>query len=357
MFRAFTCLTAALLVAGGATAQAAPTREAAATVVLPAPSGPHRVGVTTLHLVDRGRPDPWPDAAGAARELAVSVFYPARSVRGHLIAPQMTPGAAAVFAALDVRHAHPELPPDGVDWAATATHSHVDAPVLPVRWPVLLYSPATVDPRTLNTALAEDLASRGNVVVTIDHPGETTEVEFPDGRLRTIALPADPRTDPQVFRDIIATRVADTRFVLDALEELARGHNPNADGRPLPRGLPRSLDLRRVGIFGHSVGGTTAAQAMYEDHRIDAAVNMEGYLDHHPENPGEPGELLPVARHGVDRPLLLLEPTVTATTATTAPGRPCSPTRAPPPATKSTTPPTGSSATSPPSPLNSSPWA
>jgi hypothetical protein len=33
---------------------------------------------------------------------------------------------------------------------------------------------------------------------------------------------------------------------------------------------------------------------------------MEGFLDYHPERPGQDGELLPVARDGVDRPLLLL---------------------------------------------------
>jgi hypothetical protein len=50
--------------------------------------------------------------------------------------------------------------------------------VLTGRHPVLLYSPGTTDPRTLGTSLATDLASRGYVVVTMDHPGETTEVDI-----------------------------------------------------------------------------------------------------------------------------------------------------------------------------------
>jgi len=300
MLRATAAAAAALLIAGGGAAQAADT------VRLPAPTGPHRVGVTTLHLVDHDRPDPWPDAAGAPRELVATVFYPARDVRGYPVAPQMTPGAAEKFARIDVHHAHPELPKSGVDWAATRTHSHVGAPASPVRRPVLLYSPGAADPRTLNTTLAEDLASRGYVVVSFDHPGETSEVEFPDGRVRTIALPADPRVDPAVFRAMIDTRLADAKFVLDRLAVLAGGGNPDVTGRALPRHLGRALDLRRVGAYGHSAGGTTAAELMYEDRRVDAAVNLEGYLDHGTGQPGQPGELLPVARHGVDRPLLLL---------------------------------------------------
>ena len=94
--------------------------------------------------------------------------------------------------------------------------------------------------------------------------------------------------------------------MLNQLEALAAGRNPDAERRPLPQRLGRALDLRRTGLYGHSAGGTTAAQAMYEDRRIVAAVNLEGFLDHPPEAPGREGKLYPVARYGVDRPLLLL---------------------------------------------------
>ncbi|MEV0699071.1 alpha/beta hydrolase [Saccharopolyspora sp. NPDC050389] len=298
MLRRTTILATALLLATGGIAHAEPT-----TLRLPAPTGPHRLGTTMLHLVDHDRTDPW---NGTARELMVTVFYPASTVRGYPVAPQLTPAAAEVFKGLDPVYLHPELPDEGVDWAATATHSHTGAPAQPVRRPVLLYSPGGADPRTIGTGLAEELASHGNVVVTIDHPGETSEVEFPGGRVRTIDIPGDPRTDPKLFRTMLDTRVADTRFVLDQLGELAAGRNPDAEARELPENLDRALDLRRIGSYGHSAGGATAAEAMHEDRRIDAAANMEGYLDYMPEEPGQDGELLSIAREGTDRPLLLL---------------------------------------------------
>ncbi|TWD75037.1 platelet-activating factor acetylhydrolase isoform II [Kribbella amoyensis] len=74
----------------------------------------------------------------------------------------------------------------------------------------------------------------------------------------------------------------------------------DASSRPLPRGLDRALDLSRVGAYGHSAGGATAAASMDQDQRIDAAVNLEGYLDYYG------GELFPIARRGTDRPLLLV---------------------------------------------------
>lgn len=300
-------LATASLLFGGGTASA----RGEVTMRLPAPTGPFPVGVTTLYLVDRDRSDPW-DPTIPVRELMVTVFYPARTVRGYPRAPQMTRCAAKSFAGLVPFRVHPELPEAGVDWAATMTHAHVGAPARPVRRPVVLYSPGGGDARTLGTGVAEELASRGHVVVTIDHPGDASEVEFPvttpsrKTLLRSTVFRGDPRTDPVLFRTMTTTRVADTRFVLDRLEALAAGRNPDAARRPLPEHLGRALDLHRVGVYGHSAGGTTAAQALYEDRRIAAAVNMEGYLDHPPRVPGRAGELFPVARYGVDRPLLLL---------------------------------------------------
>ncbi|MFE0376098.1 alpha/beta hydrolase family protein [Streptomyces inhibens] len=302
-------LAAALLLAGGGgVAQARTTGDV--TVRLPAPTGPHRIGLTTLYLVDGSRPDPWvPEIP--VREVMVSVFYPARTVRDHPLAPQMTEGAAGLFPQIDPAF-HEGMPASGVNWAATMTHAHTGAPAQAVRRPVLLYSPGGGDPRTLGTGVAEELASRGYVVVTIDHPGDTSEVEFPTTTayrkepFRTTVFRDDPRTDPQRFRTVIDTRIADTRFVLDQLEVLAAGRNPDAAGRPLPADLGRALDLRRVGVYGHSAGGTTAAETLYEDRRIDAAINLEGFLDHPPETPGQEAKLFPVAQYGVDRPLLLL---------------------------------------------------
>ncbi|WP_079143747.1 alpha/beta hydrolase family protein [Streptomyces luteocolor] len=282
--------------------------DAGLTLTLPAPTGPYPTGVTTLYLVDRSRRDPWTPGI-PVRELMVTVFYPARDVRGRPVARQMTRAAARLFGAIDAS-VH-RLPPSGVDWAATATHSHPDAPARAGRWPVLLYSPGGGDPRTLGTGLAEELASHGRVVLTVDHPGDTSEVEFPvpmrgRKRVRETVFRTDPRLDARQFRTMIDTRVADLRFVLDQVAEAAAGRPADAAGRPVPRWLGRALDPCRVGLYGHSAGGTAVALAMDEDRRVAAAVTMEGFLDEAPEAPGREGPLFPVARHGTDRPLLLL---------------------------------------------------
>ncbi|MFF9848208.1 alpha/beta hydrolase family protein [Streptomyces litmocidini] len=263
-------LGAAAVLLGPSVARAA---EGTAALGLPAPTGPHRVGIRTFALTDTSRDDPWQPGA---REVMISVLYPARTVRGFPRAPQLTPAEAREFADL-APAVHPGLPAAGVDWGAVLTHGHVNAPPLPGRRPVLLYTPGGGDSRTLGTTLAEDLASHGRVVVLVDHPGDAGLVELPSG-IRWTVLRGDP--DPATFRTMIDTRVGDLRFVLDRLGDLP---------------LAPLMDRDRIGVYGHSAGGTAAVHLLASDDRVTAGVDLEGYLD-----------LDPDLVAGLDRPLLML---------------------------------------------------
>ncbi|MFI9808516.1 alpha/beta hydrolase family protein [Streptomyces sp. NPDC052301] len=283
-----------------AAATPVPSHTSPRHLALPAPTGPYRVGEVDLHLVDRTRPDPWRSGQDH-RELMVGVYYPAKHTAGRPAAPYMLPAAAAHFDDVTADdYLGMNIPKGRADWAGTVTHVTRGAPVAAGRGgrlPVLLYSPGLGEPRTWGTALVADLASRGYVVVTVDHTYESPEVQFPDGSLVTMLPPTDP--DPYV-RKALSVRVTDTGFVLDRLEALNRHQNPDADGQPLPEGLAGALDMSEVGMFGHSMGGTAAALAMDADHRITAGIDMDGNLTN------VDGSLMPVARHGLDRPFLLL---------------------------------------------------
>lgn len=274
-------------------------------VALPAPTGTHQVGTTRLHLVDRKRRDPW-IAGQTHRELMVSIRYPARNAGRYPRAPQMLPSEAAAF---DAESNFSEQVPKGkVNWGATLTHAHEGAPVARHRGqlPVVLYSPGAGDPRSLGTTLCDELASRGYVVVTVDHTYEAPAVQFPDGRvahsvLRKEAAEAE-RTGriTELLKKLTAVRVADTRFVLDELEKQSGDSGP-----ALPDDLRESLDLDAIGMFGQSAGGFTAAQTMHDDRRIKAAVNLDGVLGY-TQRDDDPSHPSTVGIDGVDRPLLLM---------------------------------------------------
>ncbi|WP_395292273.1 alpha/beta hydrolase [Kitasatospora hibisci] len=300
--------SAALLLGAGGRAYADPRATAAArapgdvVLTLPAPTGRHRVGCQPVYLVDGSRRDPW-DPAIPVREIVLTVFYPARDVTGLAPAPQMPPQAATWFGRI-APHTPLQLPAAGVNWAATRSHAFEGASPLPGRRPVLVHSPGGGDPRGLGTSLAEDLASHGAIVFSVDHPGDAAAVEFPDARpyradtVRTTVFRGDPRDQPAVVRTMIDARIADLHCVLDRLGRAA--------DLPLPRSLAETLDLRRLGVYGHSAGGSAVTEVMYRDRRVRAGINLEGYLDYPPSAPGGDAEPFPVTAGGIDRPLLLL---------------------------------------------------
>ncbi|MGW1177363.1 alpha/beta hydrolase family protein [Kitasatospora sp. NPDC002543] len=271
---------------------------------LPRPTGPYPVGTTSLQLTDDRRDDPW--KPGQPRRLMISLWYPTtRPATGDDRAPYMLPAAAEHFgsAGSAAQSAH-GFEPGRTDWAGIRTHARAGAPGLPGgKRPVVLYSAGFGDPRTWGTGLVEDLASRGYTVVTVDHTYDASEVAFPDGDLATSVLPAlmaRPGADMgALLRKTLQARVDDTRFVLDRLAGLR-------DDERLPVGLAASLDLDRIGMVGHSGGGSTALQTMHDDPRVKAGVNMDGQL-HFPGPDGRTGVFpTSAAEDGLTRPFLLM---------------------------------------------------
>ena len=258
--------TAAGKPAGTPTAKTAPLSEANAPgeLTLPAPTGPYRVGTVDLHLRDTTRTDPW-EPGNNPRELMVSLWYPATDTAHHPAAPWLPPAAAAHFLG------NWQIPPNTVTLPTTAGHTGAPVDHRAGKLPVVLYSTGRGSDRATGTALAEDLASRGYLVVTLDDTHDDSEVQFPGGRLEVGAMP--PTTPAS---RVIATRVADTRFVIDQLNMIAHGHNPDVDHAPAPQGLSQAIDMTRIGMFGASLGGAVVPAAMQADSRIGAGANLDG---------------------------------------------------------------------------------
>ena len=134
-------------------------------------------------------------------------------------------------------------------------------------FPLVLLSPGLGNPRLWYSALAQQVSSRGYSVVTIDHTYDAGIVVFPNG---SAIQGANITTDEQIAFDL-AVRVADVSFVLDQLS-LASATSSLISGF----GCSITVDTDIVGIFGHSLGGATAAQALLEDERLVGGVNLDG---------------------------------------------------------------------------------
>ncbi|MFF8961026.1 alpha/beta hydrolase family protein [Streptomyces sp. NPDC014894] len=262
-------LALALPLAG--TAVAAPERPAATvqpaaaavpadTLQLPRPTGPYAVGRSTKHLVDRSRTDPWTPTADG-RELMVTLHYPAARAGDGRTARYSTVEEAALLAKGQGIEAL--VPAERL--SATRTHGLVGARPAKGKHPLVILSPGFTVSRYTQTNLAEDLASRGYVVASLDHAYESYGISLPGGRTLTCAACPVLESDWTKGSVVTATRAADVSYVLDRLT----GKNPVWRHAGV-------IDGKRVGMAGHSIGGASAATAMARDRRVDAGVNMDG---------------------------------------------------------------------------------
>ncbi|MFJ8388837.1 alpha/beta hydrolase family protein [Streptomyces sp. NPDC094438] len=223
---------------------------------LPRPTGPHAVGRSILHLVDEHRQDPWVPAAGA-RQLMVSMYYPARPRTGGP-APYMTKDEARL---LLQGKAPGSQPSDRL--SAVRTWAHTDATAVHGKFPLVVLSPGFTLPRGTLSGPAEDLASRGCVVALADHTYESTGTTFPDGRTLPCAIcDHPPAGGPGVIEE---SRAKDVSFVLDQLT-----------GRHPAWRYAHMIDAGRIAMAGHSLGGAASAVTMAADQRVRAGINLDG---------------------------------------------------------------------------------
>ena len=244
---------------------------------LPKPTGPYAVGTRILHFEDASRPDP--AFTSGHRELMVQVWYPADASKAPL----------AVY-----RRAVETTWLSSYD-AALTTHSRLDAPILRSSGalPILLFNPAWQGQRTQNTFQTEELASHGYLVIAIDHTHNSEPVAFPNGKIfasseiRDIEDFTGVNLDGQVEYGTAeaTTEAKDDSVVLDAFSAM----NNDASSP-----WYRSLDLARVGALGHSFGGSVSVEAAFRDSRIQAALNMDGWIF---------GDLW---QRNLDKPLMLI---------------------------------------------------
>ena len=248
------------------------------TPYLPEPTGPCPVGTTSLWLTDTSRPDPWAVRV-SSRELMVSLWYPAATPDGRR-AQYMTPAES------ELQLTNRGITGVPTDMLSTVRTNAADGaePAGPERsLPLVVLSPGFTSPRSTLTALAEDLASHGYVVVGIDHTYESFATAFPDGRITTCLARQAPRRGPRFWEKVVEGRAGDVRFVLGQLT----GAQPAWPGAGL-------IDPSRIAMAGHSIGGAAAIAAMLADSRIRAGIDMDGTIP------------VPIPDHGLSRPFMLL---------------------------------------------------
>jgi dienelactone hydrolase len=226
---------------------------------LPPLTGSSPVGTVSLEFTDYTRIDPFVPGV-QARDLMISVFYPIQHTHGYPLAKDFTPlYANFTDHSLNLTAGTAENITSRAYAGAKLNNDNASQPH------VLIFSPGFGNSRVDYNAKMADLASLGYLVIGIDSTHETGFVDFPDNRTAPgivdyTALPT---------QQIIDVRVEDMQFILDVLS------NSEAYAKQIP-GVYSTLNLSKVGVFGHSLGGSTAASAIEADPRFACGINLDG---------------------------------------------------------------------------------
>ena len=239
---------------------------------IPSPDGSFQTGTTAYEFTDNTRPEMY-SGREDPRRFMVQVWYPADvpSNAKHakwMTNPEIYAPAIASFLNLPpyfLDHLELSVSPAFLD----VPPAKVDAPL-----PVILFSHGWQGFNAQNTGQAVELASRGYVVIALQHTYGAVVTVFPDG---TVA-PNNPKALPEngedpnyevVARKLVDQWAGDMAYTLDQFQKF----NEDAESPFFGK-----LDLERVGVYGHSTGGGAAIEFCGTDPRCKSLLGMDPFM-------------------------------------------------------------------------------
>jgi predicted dienelactone hydrolase len=222
---------------------------------MPETGGRFQVGTRIVEIPQGGPVDP---------PLVAQVWYPSRHSAG-LVARWLPDVSLA-----------PSFPFHRI--AAARIKATVDAPVASGTepWPVIFYEHGWLGHRNENVAQVLALASRGFVIVAVDHPGQARQIIYRNGKSLPGTLPAMP--DFSSAAAIASFENEARRLMADRTRQIDRTRAALA-GR-LIGDLGETARWSRMGVFGFSFGGSTALNLCASHPDFVAGANQDGlHLD------------------------------------------------------------------------------
>lgn len=153
-------------------------------------------------------------------------------------------------------------------------------------YPLVIFSHGAYGFRGSNESLCKELASQGYVVCSIDHTYHAIFTEQEDGKivivnqdfLKEVSLVNSPEVNEEENLEItnrwLSVRTGDMNFVLDTIINKCGGALTETDCLP----LFQHIDVSKIALTGHSLGGATAAEVGRERNDISAVIDIDGSM-------------------------------------------------------------------------------
>lgn len=149
-------------------------------------------------------------------------------------------------------------------------------------YPLLVFSHGAFGFRGSNASTYENLASNGYVVCSIDHTYHSFFTKQTDGKVvianmnfinDAMAAQNDAYDDEKTYElshEWLKLRMDDMNFVLDDIKKQVVNSKSDL--------VYKKIDINKIGVFGHSLGGATAASIGRERNDIDAVIVIDGTM-------------------------------------------------------------------------------
>ena len=233
---------------------------------LPTPPGKYIVGTDVFDWEDKFRDEWFTKNKIDTRKIVVQIWYPA-SEKSDSLYPYMDYPEIRINS-ISKRIDKPKgfVKPAG----SINGNSYFKAKPVNEKFPLIVFSHGLGGYKTQNSIAIETLVSQGYIVIAPDHTYDANITIFSDGSTIDYdsELPRD--VSEQEFWNVripqINTRASDVSFVIDKLQTM-KNYN-----------VYNSIDFNNIGVFGHSFGGATSVVSSWNDTRISACLNLDGWF-------------------------------------------------------------------------------
>jgi dienelactone hydrolase len=239
---------------------------------IPNPSGDYQIGTYVETVEDMSREEEY-TSGFSYRKFTYQMWYPVDDIGEGKVMPWLS-GGKDIARGLTKSIGLPSFILDHIQHTESNSYQIQTISDDQDSYPVVLISHGWGGFMNLHTDLAEELASRGYIVISIDHTYGSVATKLDSQTVYQYKDALPPRDETPNFltyaNQLVYTYAGDVSFMLDYIEII------NNDDDSF---LYNKLDLESIGLIGHSTGGGADVGVALDDNRIDALIGLDAWVE------------------------------------------------------------------------------
>lgn len=239
---------------------------------LEAPIGDYTVGTKTFNIHDNEREEIYGNNVGRYRDIRLQIWYPSDSDNGQTPVKWMIDGQAVTREYAKTFEMF-RFMLDHTGNVYSHSYKDLEASDKEFDYPVVILSHGWISSKNFHLDIAERLASNGYIVVGIDHTYGAAATRLDNGEVAVADHSALPERDEEMFLEKASTLLdvysEDIKLTIDYLDKMYIEDSI----------LKAKIDLRHIGVYGHSTGAGAGVKAAIEDERITAVMGMDPWVE------------------------------------------------------------------------------